>query len=133
MRTITPLIITWCLLLKQSLLQQPPAISSIRCNVGKPEDDAVPIRKINPSISPQLEEILRRALERNPIHRYGSAREFAHDLAHPDSIMISEAVVSKKNASRRSTDAATRNLLLYSLFLIPAILFLLMYLLYERR
>ena len=34
----------------------------------------------NPSISPQLQEVLYRALERDPQNRYPRAREFAHDL-----------------------------------------------------
>ena len=37
-----------------------------------------------PSISPQLQEVMYRALERDPQNRYASAREFAHDLQHLD-------------------------------------------------
>jgi serine/threonine-protein kinase len=46
----------------------------------------VPAREIVPDLSPQLDCILCRALERNPDFRYGSALEFAHDLAHQDQV-----------------------------------------------
>ena len=40
----------------------------------------MPPREIDPAISPQLQEIIYRALERDPRNRYGSAHEFAVDL-----------------------------------------------------
>src|SRR5665213_1616827 len=46
----------------------------------------VPPREIDPSISPALQEIIYRALERDPKNRYGSAREFAWDLEHQDQV-----------------------------------------------
>jgi serine/threonine-protein kinase len=95
--------------------------------------DPVPIRRINASISPQLEEILRRALERDPIHRYANAREFAHDLAHPESVQITPVVPSRKTIARKTSAAASRGLVLYGLLLIPVVLFLLIYLLYRHR
>jgi serine/threonine-protein kinase len=50
----------------------------------------IPPREINPEISPALQEILYRALERDSAKRYASAREFAHDLRHPDSVGVVE-------------------------------------------
>jgi serine/threonine protein kinase len=47
-------------------------------------------RDIDPEISPQMEEIIHRALEREPEHRYASARELGWDLEHPDRIGIEE-------------------------------------------
>lgn len=41
-----------------------------------------------PSISPQLQEVLYRALERDPKNRYARARDFAHDLEHLEQIGI---------------------------------------------
>ena len=46
-------------------------------------NNPMPPRELNPEISPQLQEIIYRALERNPANRYASAREFAHDLRIP--------------------------------------------------
>jgi serine/threonine-protein kinase len=48
--------------------------------------DPVPPREMNPEISAELQEILYRALERDPRHRYASAREFAWDLRHPQRV-----------------------------------------------
>ena len=50
----------------------------------------IPPRELNPQISPQIQEIIYRALERNPINRYASAREFANDLRNPDSVGVAE-------------------------------------------
>ena len=44
--------------------------------------DPTPARKLNPAISPELQEILYRALERDPRHRYATASEMAWDLEH---------------------------------------------------
>jgi eukaryotic-like serine/threonine-protein kinase len=53
-------------------------------------NNPVPPREIDPSISPQLQEIIYRAIERDPAKRYQSAREFAHDLQHPEQVGISD-------------------------------------------
>src|ERR1039457_1838272 len=47
-------------------------------------NDPKPARKLNPEISPQLQEILDRALERDPRHRYPTALEMAWELEHQD-------------------------------------------------
>ena len=57
--------------------------------------EPVPARKIDASISPQLEEILHRALEREPEHRYATAREFTHDLKHPEEVGVDERVAAR--------------------------------------
>ena len=46
----------------------------------------VPPREINPEIPEALQEIIYRALERDPRKRYGSANEMAWDLAHMDQV-----------------------------------------------
>ncbi len=53
-------------------------------------NNPVPPREIDPQISPQLQEIIYRALEREPKNRYASAREFAWDLEHPDQVGVAE-------------------------------------------
>jgi serine/threonine protein kinase len=47
-----------------------------------------PPRSIESSIPPQLQEIIYRALEREPRNRYGKAREFAHDLEHQNEVGV---------------------------------------------
>jgi len=46
----------------------------------------VPPRELNPEISPELQEVVYRALERDPKSRYAKAREMAWDLAHLDQV-----------------------------------------------
>ena len=43
-----------------------------------------------PSISPQLQEILYRALERDPRNRYAHARDFLRDLDNPDQVGVED-------------------------------------------
>ncbi len=49
----------------------------------------VPPREVDPSITPAMQEIIYRALERDPRNRYGMAREFAWDLEHQDQVGVS--------------------------------------------
>jgi serine/threonine-protein kinase len=44
-------------------------------------NDPIPPRKRNAQLSPDLEQVMLRALERDPQHRFASAREFAADLS----------------------------------------------------
>lgn len=82
----------------------------------------VPPREIEPSITPQLQEILYRALEREPKNRYASAREMAHDLLHQDEVGIAERPDAEQWKTRRSPER--RRMLLYAgLALIPLLLF----------
>lgn len=53
-------------------------------------NDPVPPREINPNITPELQEVIYRALERNPNSRYSSAREFANDLLHQDLVRVTD-------------------------------------------
>ncbi len=59
-----------------------------------------PPREANPEITPELQEILYRALEREPEHRYKSAREFARDLLHPSEVVIESRSESAARKSR---------------------------------
>jgi len=50
--------------------------------------DPEPPRHIQPSVTPQLQEIVNRAMQREPKSRYQSAREFARDLEHPENVRV---------------------------------------------
>jgi eukaryotic-like serine/threonine-protein kinase len=50
----------------------------------------VPPREIDPTITPALQEIIYRALEREPRNRYASARELAADLEHQEQVGIAD-------------------------------------------
>ena len=65
--------------------------------------DPIPPREIDSRITPELQEILYRALERDPKSRYSSAREFAHDLLHQDDVQITDRVSNCEGSSRAST------------------------------
>ena len=41
---------------------------------------------VHREITPELQEIVYRAMERDPKNRYPNAREFAHDLEHPERV-----------------------------------------------
>ncbi|WP_158785604.1 serine/threonine-protein kinase [Granulicella sp. L46] len=82
----------------------------------------VPPRELEPSISPQLQEIVYRAMEREPKNRYASAREMAHDLQHQDEVGVAARPDAERWRTRRSPER--RRMLLYAgLALIPALLF----------
>ena len=82
----------------------------------------VPPRQLEPSISPQLQEIVYRAMEREPKNRYASAREMAHDLRHQEEVGVVARPDAEQWRTRRSPE--TRRMLLYAgLALIPVLLF----------
>ena len=66
-------------------------------------NNPVPPREINPEISPQLQEIIYRALERDPKNRYASAREFAWDLEHQDHVGVADRPELRDWRRRRSS------------------------------
>jgi len=82
----------------------------------------VPPREIDPAISPQLQEIIYRALERDPKNRYPNAREFAWDLEHQDQIGVSDREALHDWKQRR-TPWAKRILFYVFLALIPIVIF----------
>jgi len=90
----------------------------------------VPPREIDPTISPQLQEIIYRALERDPSKRYASAREFAWDLEHQDQVGAAERP-ELRDWKRRRRPWPRRILFYLALALIPVIIFAL--LLYVAR
>ena len=52
--------------------------------VGDPE----PLRKLNPSISPQAEEIVLHAMDRNPANRYASAADMQAELDNLSKVKV---------------------------------------------
>jgi serine/threonine protein kinase len=51
-------------------------------------NDPPPARELNPDISVQMQEILYRAMERDPENRFANARAFAEALAHPECVEV---------------------------------------------
>jgi eukaryotic-like serine/threonine-protein kinase len=85
-------------------------------------NNPVPPRELNPEISPQLQEIIYRALERNPANRYASAREFANDLRHQDQVGVAERPELRDWKQRKSP--WVRQVLFYAaMAMIPVVIF----------
>jgi serine/threonine-protein kinase len=85
-------------------------------------NNPMPPRELNPEISPQLQEIIYRAIERKPENRYASAREFAHDLCNPEQVGVAERPELRDWKKRRSPRG--RQILFYIfLALIPVVIF----------
>jgi eukaryotic-like serine/threonine-protein kinase len=88
-------------------------------------NNPVPPREINPEISPQLQEIIYRALERDPKNRYASAREFAWDLEHQDQVGVADRPELRDWKRRRSS--WPRRILFYAMLaMIPVVIFALL-------
>jgi serine/threonine-protein kinase len=79
-----------------------------------------------------MQEILYRALERDPRKRYAKAHDFTTDLRHPDRVGVQDRVEIRDWQKRKSQ--ASRNVLYYTgLALIPVVILLIMMLVAHRR
>jgi len=88
-------------------------------------NNPIPPREVDPSVTPQMQEIIYRALEREPTNRYASAREFAHDLSHQNEIGVEER--PELNDWKRRKTPWIRNVLFYvAMAAIPLVVFGLM-------
>ncbi|HEX3685424.1 MAG TPA: serine/threonine-protein kinase [Bryobacteraceae bacterium] len=85
-------------------------------------NNPVPPRELEPNIPPQLQEIIYRALERDPKNRYASARELAWDLKHQDEVGVADRPELREWKQRRSP--LHRRILFYAMLaLIPVFVF----------
>ena len=85
-------------------------------------NNPVPPREVDPTVTPQLQEIIYRALEREPKNRYASARDFVGDLQHQDQVGVAERP-ELHDWKQRRTPWAKRILLYVGLALIPVVIF----------
>jgi serine/threonine-protein kinase len=93
--------------------------------------DPEPVRKLRREVSPELEEILKRALAREPRNRYQTASEMAWELEHPEMVGVEETERHTVVGGFRLP--AMRKLMLYAgLVLAPILIFVLMVLLAKR-
>jgi serine/threonine-protein kinase len=92
----------------------------------------VPPQVADPSVSAQMQEILYRALERDPRNRYARAEEFLHDLEHPEEVGVEDRDEIRDWQNRKSP--LVRKILYYGgLALIPVVILLLMILIAHHR
>jgi eukaryotic-like serine/threonine-protein kinase len=91
----------------------------------------IPPRVADPSVSPQLQEVLYRALERDPRNRYADAHEFKWDLEHLDEVGVDDREEVRDWHKRKSF--LSRRIVLYTaLAMVPVCVLLLMLLLAHR-
>jgi serine/threonine protein kinase len=88
-------------------------------------NNPIPPREIDPKISPELQEIIYRALERDPKNRYANAHEMKIDLEHPEKVGVSERP-ELHDWRKRRTPWVRRILFYIFLALIPIVIFGLM-------
>jgi len=85
-------------------------------------NNPVPPRELNPEISPELQEVIYRALEREPQNRYSTANEFAWDLEHLDQVGVTDRA-ELHDWKHRKTPLARQILFYVAMALIPVIIF----------
>jgi serine/threonine-protein kinase len=87
-------------------------------------NDPKPARKLRPEISPELQEILNRALAREPRNRYQTASEMAWELEHQEQVAVENGA---RPALRVRFSLDKRKAMLYAaLALVPVVLFVVM-------
>jgi serine/threonine protein kinase len=92
----------------------------------------VPPTVADPTISPQVQEVLYRALERDPKNRYARAGDFAQDLQHLDQVGVEDRPEIHNWKKRKAQ--LPRAVLYYSaIALIPVAILLLMVLIARHR
>jgi len=89
-------------------------------------NNPVPPRELNLAVSPQLQEIVYRALERNPNNRYARARDFAWDLQHQYQVSVSDRTELQDWKPQHRTPWIKRILSYTGLVLIPSVIFALL-------
>jgi len=85
-------------------------------------NNPIPPREVNPEISPELQEVIYRALEREPQNRYASANELAWDLEHLDQVGVTDRA-ELTDWKHRKTPFARQFIFYAAMALIPIVIF----------
>lgn len=108
-----------------------PSSSPLEAMKARLNTPPIPPTVASPSVSPHLQEVLYRALEKDPKNRYARAHDFAHDLQHLDGVGI-EQRPELRNWQNQKTPP--RSILLYLLLLlVPVAILIVMVLLPYRK
>jgi serine/threonine protein kinase len=85
-------------------------------------NDPPSAREINPEVSAQVQEILYRAMEREPENRYANARDLAAALAHPEFVEVIDRAARKER--KPALLPFVKRILSYTMLLmIPVVIF----------
>jgi serine/threonine protein kinase len=95
-------------------------------------NDVTSPRELNAEVSPELEEILYRALEREPRHRYATASEMMWDLEHQEQVGIEPRGARPAGIGEKRAPLNKKVLLYAVMALVPLLLFGLMLLMARR-
>ena len=82
---------------------------------AKAQKDPLPPSRLRRDLSPQIEEIILRALETDPRARFRNAEEFREALAHPEQVVLTDRA-SRQRPESRFADLWRR---ITSLFSVP--------------
>jgi serine/threonine-protein kinase len=85
-------------------------------------NNPIPPREVNPAISPEVQEVIYRALEREPQNRYSTANEFAWDLEHLDQVGAADRP-ELRDWKVRKTPLVRQILFYVAMALIPVVIF----------
>jgi len=89
--------------------------------------DPVAVRKLNPQVSPQVEEIILHAMERDPANRYASAQAMKAELDAPETVQLTGRHERLQPPAPWRSRWPTVRIALVA-FLIPIVLFALLFL-----
>ena len=95
-------------------------------------NNPMPPREWNPEISPAFQEVIYRAMEREPQNRYSTANEFAWDLEHLDQVAVADRA-ELRDWKQRRTPWLKRLLFYAGMVMIPVVVFALLLLLAHRH
>ncbi|MEI9969865.1 MAG: serine/threonine-protein kinase [Terracidiphilus sp.] len=94
--------------------------------------DPAPASELNPEIPPAIEEILFRALARDPRHRYSTASDMAWELEHQEIVDAEDGGHRPVGLRRFAMGPAAKMAIYAALALVPVVLFVVMLLLAKR-
>jgi len=83
----------------------------------------VPPRELNPEITPVLQEIIYRAIERDPANRYQRVQEMISDLQHQDQVGVASDRLELHEWRVRKTPWHRKVLFYAALALVPIVVF----------
>jgi len=109
------------------------ALTALNLRVLK---DPAPPRDMDSSVSPELQEIIYRALERDPENRYPTASDFAQDLLHPEQVSVAARLEQRAANRPGGSSFVARAKLRWShlaIAMIPIILFALLFLVARQK